>query len=151
MSLDRFRFMAGVAVVDGKLDAAETAVLLKAAQELGVALDQAKAVLRELQDGAKASLKVPKDPAERAKLFRQLVDLVAADGEVDASELAFFQKIAPKFHLNELEVEDLLRGASIAAKERGKKRSSSGKLPGPPADTSSHVKLESPPTRKPKA
>lgn len=128
MSLERFKFMAGVALVDGKLDPAETPVLLKAAAELGLPADQAKAVLRDLSEGRTASMKVPKEPGERAKLFRQLVDLVAADGEIDQNELAFFQKIAPKFHLNELEVEDLLHAASRAQRDKTRRRGASDRV-----------------------
>lgn len=128
MSLERFKFMAGVAMVDGKLDPAETPVLLKAAAELGLPADQAKAVLRDLSEGKTASMKVPKEPGERAKLFRQLVDLVAADGEIDKNELAFFQKIAPKFHLNELEVEDLLHAASRAQRDKTRRRGASDRV-----------------------
>lgn len=143
MSLERFKFMAGVAMVDGKLDPAETPVLLKAAAELGVPADQAKAVLRALENGQSASMKVPKEPGERAKLFRQLVDLVAADGEIDKNELAFFQKIAPKFHLEELEVEDLLHAASRAAREKGRRRASE-RLKAEAAAGESAVRLETP-------
>lgn len=147
--LQQFRFLAGVAMVDGRLDAAETGVLMKAAGELTIAADQAQAILRELQEGAAAALKVPTHPGERAKLFRSLVDLVAADGEIDRSELAFFQKIAPRFHLSELEVEDILHAASKAAQEEKRKTSRRQKVVEPPAEGGSPMKLVAPPPNKP--
>lgn len=110
--VDRFKLMVGVALIDGKLDESEKPVLFRAAKELGIAKEDAVAHIREVAAGGKLKVDVPNDPTERAKMFRALVDLVAADGRLDAKELAFFQKLAGKFKLSELELEDILRAAT---------------------------------------
>ena len=45
-------------------------------------------------------------------MFKALVDLIAADGEIDADEQKLFTRVAPKFGLNELEAEDMLHAAT---------------------------------------
>ena len=113
-AIDRFRFLAAAALVDGKLDAEEKPVLLKAAREMGVPENQIETVLRDVARGGDFTASVPKDPGERAQLFRSMVDVVAADGTIDPKEQQFFRKLSKAFQLNELEVEDILRAASDA-------------------------------------
>jgi len=110
--VDRFKLMVGVALIDGRLDEEEKPLLFRAAKELGISSADAKAHIREVAQGGKLKVDVPADPGERAKMFRSLVDLVAADGRLDAKELAFFNKLAGKFRLNELELEEILRAAT---------------------------------------
>ena len=112
MSIDHFRFLAAAALVDGNLDKAEKLVLLKAAAEMDVSPEDANATLKKVAEGGDVSGSIPEDPGARSKLFRSLVDIVAADGEVDDSEMAFFKRLAPHFKLHEIEVEDILRAAT---------------------------------------
>jgi uncharacterized tellurite resistance protein B-like protein len=114
---DRFKVLAAAAVMDGSVGAAEKEILLKAAREMGVIDTMARQILDEAKKGGKMSAKIPGDPKQRATLFRSLVDVVAADGEIDKKELALFQRLGPSFGLNELEVEDLLRSAAEAKKD----------------------------------
>ncbi len=111
MSVERFKVLVAAALIDGKLDAEEKPLLFKAAEELGVPKDQVPAIVKEVAKGGAVKASIPKDPKERATLFRSLVDLVAADGTIDAREMTFFKKIAPRFGLEELELEDILRAS----------------------------------------
>ncbi|MGE0713787.1 MAG: hypothetical protein AB7N76_37290 [Planctomycetota bacterium] len=112
MSVDHFRILAAAAMADGKLGDAERPVLFKAAGDLGVPAKEVEGILAEFSSGAsKAEAVIPTVPAERARVFRALVDLIVADGEVDAQEQALFVRVAPKFGLHEIEAEDLLRAA----------------------------------------
>lgn len=114
---DRFRVLAAAAVMDGTVGAEEKQILLKAAKEMGVIEKMALQILGEAKQGGKMSAKIPGDAKQRSTLFRSLVDVVAADGQIDKKELALFQRLGPSFGLNELEVEDLLRSAAEAKRD----------------------------------
>lgn len=120
--IDRFRLVAHAARTDGQIGDAERAVLRRAGAEFGLTAKQLDTVLSEVERGAHVDVAVPSDPRNRSVLFRQIVDVVAADGEIDGAELAFVQRLGPKFGLNELEVEDLLRSAAAAAKGKARKK-----------------------------
>jgi uncharacterized tellurite resistance protein B-like protein len=121
-AIDRFRLIAAASLTDGKLGPEERRILDKAARELKLEETAAEEVIDAIRDGS-ADLKVsiPQDAKERAQLFRQLVDIVTADGEVDAKELRLFQKLGPAFKLDELMVEDLLRAGAEAARAATKR------------------------------
>ena len=110
MSIARFRVLASAALVDGNVAPAERAVLEKAAQEMGVAPDQIDDVLAQVAKGeGKGAL--PKDPAERKQMFSALVKLFAADGVITKEEERFFCRVAPRFGIDEMEAETILRAS----------------------------------------
>jgi tellurite resistance protein len=122
---ERFKVLAAAALMDGGIGPEEQDTLVKCAKELGLAPKAAEDIISETREKKKSgglSARIPRDPKERATMFRSLVDVVAADGQIDAKELKLFLKLGPSFGLNELEVEDLLRAAAEA------KRASSGRL-----------------------
>lgn len=122
---DRFKILAAAALTDGGIGPEEQDTLVKCAGELGLSASAAEGIIaetREQQRSGGLSAKIPSDRKERATMFRSLVDVVAADGQIDAKELKLFQRLGPSFGLNELEVEDLLRAAAEA------KRAATGRL-----------------------
>ncbi|MCO5170236.1 MAG: TerB family tellurite resistance protein [Planctomycetes bacterium] len=120
---ERFQILAAAALMDGSVGSQELEILLKAAQEMGVIKATAEQILDETQrsKGKGLTARIPSDPRQRATLFRSLVDVVAADGVIDGKELLLVQRLGPSFGLNELEVEDLLRGAASARRAQRKK------------------------------
>lgn len=122
---ERFRVLATAAMMDGSVGSQELDVLLRAAQELGVIKATAEQILDETRRSKSKDLsgRLPSDKKQRATLFRSLVDVVAADGQIEGNELKLVQRLGPSFGLNELEVEDLLRGAAEAARARKARKS----------------------------
>ncbi|MCA8922757.1 MAG: TerB family tellurite resistance protein [Planctomycetes bacterium] len=113
MKAKRFRLLAAAALSDGTLDPNELATLRKAASEFGVAADEVDGILEEIRTNpGSVKVSVPADATKRAELFRSLIDVVAADGKIDAKEQALLMRIGPFFDLNEIEVEDILRSAT---------------------------------------
>lgn len=111
--LDRFKLLAAVALADRQLDPAETALLERAAAGLGLSREKAGEVVRELAGGAVLSgLQPPNTPRERSKLFRELIDMVLADGEVTQAEQAWLKSLAPAFGVNAWDVPSLLENAA---------------------------------------
>lgn len=102
MSVHTFRFLAVAALADGRLDEEEKPVLLEAAVKFGLTRSQAGEIVRELAQGrAKVTAVMPKDPSERAELFRSMIEVVAADGRIAPREEALFCKLAPQFNVEE--------------------------------------------------
>ena len=99
MSVDSFRFLAAAALADGALDEAEKPVLLRAAAHFGLTRESAGAVVRELMAGGPSAARLPDDLAARGRLFESMLDVVAADGKIDARELELFERLAPRFGL----------------------------------------------------
>lgn len=118
--LDRFRLIAAASLTDGKLGHRERQILDKAARELKLEETTAEETIDIIREGGDVTAQIPSDPRERSTLFRQLVDIVAADGVIEPSELALFKRLGPSFRLQELEVEDLLRSAADGARATAK-------------------------------
>ena len=77
--------LTGLALVDG-LAPEEEKVLLRAAAGLGLGKAEAKEILHAMLKGERApNVQPPDDPNERDELFRSLIDVVAADGQVEFS------------------------------------------------------------------
>lgn len=112
MSVDNFRILAAAAMADGSLGETERPVLLSAARDFGIADYEVEEIIHELSGSENAKAVIPTDSAERARVFRALIDLIAADGKIDKGEEALFMRVAPQFGLHELEAEDLLRAAT---------------------------------------
>jgi len=111
--LDRFKLLAAVALADRKLDPAEAALLERAAAGLGLSREKAGEVVRELAQGAALSgLQPPQDRAGRSAMFRQLLDMVLADGEVKPEERRWLESLAPAFGVNAWDVPSLLENAA---------------------------------------
>src|SRR5690606_23663203 len=84
----RFRLLAGLSLVDGQLAPPEEAMLQRVAVGLGLEPARAVELVRGVASGAdRGGLEVPDSRSERARILRELVDVVAADGQVAPAEL----------------------------------------------------------------
>ena len=111
--LDRFKLLAAVALADRQLDPAESALLERAAAGLGLSREKAGEIVRQLASGGQLSgLQPPSTPGERSKLFRELIDLVLADGQVSEAEQGWLKSLAPTFGVNAWDVPSLLENAA---------------------------------------
>ncbi|MGE0706879.1 MAG: DUF4178 domain-containing protein [Planctomycetota bacterium] len=109
---EKFRLLAGVALVDGQLGGREQDVLLRAARTLGVEQDEAVAVVQDLmRGGAVGSTAPPVSARERRELFDLLLDVAAADGVVSPQEMGVLQHLAGSFGLKPGEVPALVQQA----------------------------------------
>jgi len=113
MKAKRFRLLAAAALSDGTLDPSERDALGKVAKDFGVAEDEVDGIIEEIRENpGSVKVSVPADATKRAELFRSLIDVVAADGKIDAKEQALLLRMGPFFDLNPIEVEDILRTAT---------------------------------------
>lgn len=130
---DQFRLLAGIALVDARLDAPEEQVLLRAAGRLGLGQDEATGIVRELMQGGRVkNLAAPDDPRERARLFQTMIELVAADGKVTPQEQTCLERMAPAFGVAAGTLPQLLSGALSGASGGGGGGSATGRPSGRP-------------------
>jgi uncharacterized tellurite resistance protein B-like protein len=114
--VDRFKLLAAIALADRQLDPAESAMLERAAAGLGLKREAAGQILRELAQGAQLTgLKPPADQGERSKLFRELLEMVLADGQVTDEEQGWLKSLAPAFGVNAWDVPSLLESVAALA------------------------------------
>jgi uncharacterized tellurite resistance protein B-like protein len=119
MSIDRFRILCTMALVDGRIDEAEKPVLLKAAAQMGVATEEVAGIVRGLAQG-RVTAQVPEDPEHKSALFQQLIEVVIADGTVHPRELAFFERVAPRFGVTPAETTTILTAIRNTLDERAR-------------------------------
>ena len=115
---DQFRLLAGMSLVDGRLQKEEEKVLLRSAKGLGLSKEDASAIVRDLlKGGAVNDLAPPQEPSERRKLFNSLVVLILADGVVSPQETACLQRLAPAFGLDPAKVPPMLERQQLLSGE----------------------------------
>lgn len=110
MSAEHFKVIVAAALADGTIDDTERKILYETASSFGVGVGLVDTLIDEAKAGG-LSGKIPKDAGERANLFRTLLDMVAADGEISKGEEKLFIRLSGNFGLNEFEAEDLLRAS----------------------------------------
>jgi tellurite resistance protein len=107
----RFRLAAAAALVDGKVAPEEKDALVRLAREIGLSLDDATRILKDVAATGKAPLHAPEDRDERAGLYRALVRICAADGRVGIRETAFLKRIGPAFGFGHDKVDEMISAA----------------------------------------
>ena len=118
MSVDSFRFLAAAALADGQLDDEEKPVLLQAAAHFGLSREQAGQIVREVASGGSSVAKLPEDTASRGQLFEKMVEVVAADGNIDPRELVLFERLAPRFGLSAAQASEVLAAVRALLDEK---------------------------------
>ena len=78
------------------------------ALEWGVSDDQFEAMIDEAANGAAPLPEIPQDRAAAHELLKQLVFMMAADGEMHDSERQMFAVIAAQMNVNESELNGII-------------------------------------------
>jgi Domain of unknown function (DUF4178) len=109
---EKFRLLAAVSLLDGRLLPVEEKVLMQAGARLGVEPSRARATLDELRaGGAAGDVAPPSDPRERRELFKDMVDLVVADGVVSPQEQGCLTSLSRAFGLSSTRVDSMVQEA----------------------------------------
>ncbi len=113
-AVDQFRLLVALALVDGRLEAAEESVLGRAARRLGVDADEARGIVDQMRQGGRLTqLRPPDDPEERDALLQLLLAVARADGQAAPQEVAVLQRLAPAFGVAPIDVPGLIAGAGV--------------------------------------
>ena len=101
-----YRVLCNLAAVDGQVAASERAVLKAAQKDLGLA--DAEATTLEAEGRAGKELVVGEDEAERRRLMKDMLKVVAADGRLDAAEADRVRELAGKLGLDRQKLENMI-------------------------------------------
>src|SRR3972149_570465 len=99
-----FQFLAAAAIADKTLGSAEKQTLLRLAQELGLPTGGAMAIIETMKKQEAIDPTPPEDPGERKVLFRQVVEVLAADGKIPVGEAAYVDYLRKRFEFTSLEM-----------------------------------------------
>lgn len=91
--LDRLRHLLAMAAADNRMNEAELGFLSERAVELGVTEDEFHQVLQDAVKG-EIQLPIPTAPAERRALLKDLILMMAADGDLEKREKEMFASVA---------------------------------------------------------
>lgn len=98
-----YRLLWNLAACDGEIAHGELSLLEAFRIRHGISREEARRLGAEGRDGKR--LEVGKDPAERAMLIGELVELAAADGELSPPERRRILKLSSLLNLDQREVE----------------------------------------------
>ena len=101
-----YRLLWNLAACDGEIARGEVSLLEAFRIRHGISREEARRLGAEGRDGKR--LEVGKDPAERAMLIGELVELAAADGELSPPERRRILKLSALLSLDQREVESRL-------------------------------------------
>jgi len=125
---DRFRLLAAVALADGRIDAAEREILLRSAAWLGLPLPVAAALVDEVRARGCPDLAPPDDMAERRRLYQGMLNIVLADGRIDAAEVDCLRSLGAPFGLAPAVVSEMIRATERGWRRARAARTTSGRV-----------------------
>lgn len=109
--LDKLRFMLTMATADGSITAEELRLFSHRSLEWGVSDDEFEALLDEAAQDETATPSVPEDQEERYALLKELVYMMAADGQMHRTERQMFAGIAAQMNISENELNGVIDSA----------------------------------------
>ncbi len=101
--IDRFYHLLTMAAADKKVNEAELGFLAERAFELGISNEDFHEALQRAVK-SEGELTIPPGAADRRSLLKDLIRMMAADGEMDAREKELFAHVAA---VMEISTEDL--------------------------------------------
>lgn len=101
-----YRVLCQVAACDGSVAAAERDVLEATRARFGLSSEEAQAL--EAEGAAGEGLEIGEDAAERDALMTSMIEVVMADGRVDAAERKGLVRVAKQIGLTFQELQDKL-------------------------------------------
>lgn len=105
--LDRFKNLLAMADIDGKVTEEELQFLANRAQHWGLTDDEFQTAVREAI-AHRGDLLIPSRPAERMEMLRDLLRMMAADGELSEIEKGLYATAAGYMGIGQDELNRLI-------------------------------------------
>ena len=102
-----FSNLVNLAAVDGKFAEAEIKFLVSRAHSLGLPDDEFETALVGISEG-QIEISIPEDHSDRVHLLKEMIRLMAADGEMAEMEKEFCARASAKMDFNVDEFQRLL-------------------------------------------
>ena len=112
--LEQFQYLLAMAAADERMNEAELGFLSERATALGITQDEFHDALQTAVRG-EAQLAIPSGEANRRALLKDLVMMMAADGQLQKRERELFAQIAGKMGISTEELHKVI-DATIAEK-----------------------------------
>jgi len=102
-TLEKFRIMVQLAIVDQEFEAAEHKFISELAQLNNISSDQLESLIQEELEkkGLETTFEVPLDFNSKIEILADMVKVMKADGKVFLSEIKFCEMIAKMFGFKE--------------------------------------------------
>ncbi|HEY6563015.1 MAG TPA: hypothetical protein VIY86_00835 [Pirellulaceae bacterium] len=107
---DALRYLLIMAAADGQIAREELRLLTQRAVAWGISDSQFEALLDEANEG-RTELIRPASPQERTEIVRELIFMMAADGQLTDLEKDFFAGFASRIGISTSELNHLIDGA----------------------------------------
>ena len=108
---EKLRFMLTMAAADGSISIEELQLFAHRAMEWGISDDQFEDVLDDAVKNKSSLPEIPNDAEARFGLLRELVHMMAADGQLHQRERHLFAAIAAQMDVSESELNDIIDAA----------------------------------------
>lgn len=113
--LERFQHLLAMAAADSRMNESELGFLAERAHDLGITKEEFHDALQSAVSG-QTNAAVPTGAAERRVLLKDLILMMAADGEIQAKEKELFAQIAATM---EVDTDELHRIIDATLAENG--------------------------------
>ena len=104
---DLFRNLLLMAAVDGRMSESELRLLVHRAAQWGITDDEFEQAIQDALSG-EAELTIPNDQAERTELLKELIRVMAADGQLAEEQKRLFAHAASVLRLSTKELNGLI-------------------------------------------
>ena len=110
-NLEKLRFLLTMATADGSISSQELQLFAHRAMEWGITDDEFENILDEAVKNVTPLPEIPKDAETRSGLLRELVYMMAADGQMHSTERQLFAVIAAQMDVTEAELNGIIDAA----------------------------------------
>jgi uncharacterized tellurite resistance protein B-like protein len=107
-NLEKLKFMLSMAVADGSISREELRLFSHRALEWGVSDSEFERLLDEAARDEAPLPEIPQDKAAANDLLKELVFMMAADGQIHNTERQMFAVIAAQMNVNESDLNGII-------------------------------------------
>ena len=110
-NIEKLRFMLTMASADGSIASQELQLFAHRAMEWGISDDEFEDILDQAVKKTTPLPDIPTDTETRFGLLRELVHMMAADGQMHRTERQLFAVIAAQMNVSESELNSIIDAA----------------------------------------
>lgn len=107
-NLEKLRFLLSIATADGAITSEELRFFSHRALEWGITDDEFEQVLDEAGSDHPPALQIPDDIQLRADLLKEMILMMAADGQLHQTERSMFASVAAKMEIDEIALNSII-------------------------------------------
>ena len=106
-NIDQLKNLIVMAAADGKFTQSELELLAERCHQFGLSQEQFEKAFAEATR-SDAKFVIPTEQAEKAVLLRDLLRMMAADGELSTTEKKLFAQAAVQMQMDKVEIDEII-------------------------------------------